>query len=255
MDRRRWCRYGAGSHSWPTSPTRSSSRRHWSTGTHRRPDRSRPTYSPHRCRSRGSRHSRDRWRGRRFGEVRWRATGTSSYGRHLVLAQTPPPAAPIHTRSGLAGSQTSAVQRPPILVGPASCHAVANAGAAWGIAFCTRLRSAWSFASGASRNGQVTRAPNQATRLLCRLVLAFVDPGRRALLGPRSKEMVPSPATADCRDVRDFRRLLRCAIDRSPSIVMLGALVPMLTVTQSAAVTERSRTQTLGQKQTRRTTL
>src|SRR6266480_199444 len=81
-----------------------------------------------------------------------------------VLAQTPPPAAPIQMWSAFAGSQTSVVQRPPILVGPASCHLAATFAA--GNVRSARRRSKASFAVGASRNGQLTRARNQAARAL-----------------------------------------------------------------------------------------
>src|SRR5688572_29631546 len=99
-----------------------------------------------------------------------------------VLAHTPPPAAPIQMRSGWAGWHTSAVQRPPMFVGPASSH---------GEAFVTELslraalvRTATSRAPDASRSGHVTRARNHPLRGLCLLLRGGGGPRLRVLRGP-----------------------------------------------------------------------
>ena len=82
-----------------------------------------------------------------------------------VLRQTPPPAAPIHTRSALVGSTATDVDRPPMLDGPARTQPLASVARA--ILRDARRRSATRAARDASRIGQVTRLLNHAARFLC----------------------------------------------------------------------------------------
>src|SRR6266542_6098343 len=81
------------------------------------------------------------------------------------LFHTPPPADPAQITSALAGSHTTAVMRPPTLVGPTSCHSAApGRGASVAAA---RARSATRRFAGASRNGHAARIANHALRALC----------------------------------------------------------------------------------------
>ena len=82
-----------------------------------------------------------------------------------VLRHTPPPAAPIHTRSALVGSTITDVARPPMLDGPAWTQSLTSVPGA--NVRDARRRSATRAARDASRIGHVTRLLNHAARFLC----------------------------------------------------------------------------------------
>ena len=99
------------------------------------------------------------------------------------LNHTPPPAAPTQMRSGFDRSHTIDVRRPPMLLGPASCHSAPGDGAA--SVLRARARSETSVSTRDSSPGQDSRARNQAERFLWLLRRGGGGASGRGFLGPR----------------------------------------------------------------------